>query len=152
MSTFSEEDWMENFRVSKLTFDYLCTQLSPLIKRKDTVLRKAITVPHRVAITLWCLATCGEYRTIGHLFGVARCTVCVIVHDTCEAIVRILLKKYVQFPMDEQLVHVVNGFRLKWGMIQCAGAVDGCHIPVKPPALNHTDYYNRKSWYSVVLQ
>ena len=85
---------MENFRVSKHTFDYLCTQLSPLIKQQDTVLRKAIAVPHRVAITLWCLATCGEYRTIGHLFGVARCTVCVIVHDTCEAIVRILLKKY----------------------------------------------------------
>lgn len=27
-----------------------------------------------------------------------------------------------------------------------------CHIPVTPPALNHTDYYNRKGWYSVVLQ
>ena len=31
-------------------------------------------------------------------------------------------------------------------------AIDGCHIPVRPPALNHTDYYNRKGWYSVILQ
>ena len=37
-------------------------------------------------------------------------------------------------------------------MPHCAGAIDGSHIPVKPPALNHTDYHNRKSCYSVVLQ
>ena len=61
-------------------------------------MRSAITVQHRVAIILWCLATCGEYRTIGHLFGVARCTVCVIVHDTFAAIVNVLLSEYIQFP------------------------------------------------------
>ena len=152
LKTFTEEDWVENFRVSKQTFHYLCAQLSPLIKRRDTALRKAICVEHRLAITLWCLATCGEYRTIGHLFGVARCTVCVIIHDTCQAIITKLLKKYIQFPVGEQLAQVVDGFKSKWGMIQCGGSIDGCHIPVKPPALNHTDYYNRKGWYSINLQ
>ena len=34
-------------------------------------------------------------------------------------------------------------------MVQSAGAIDGS---VRPPALNHTDYYNRKGWYSVILQ
>ena len=34
----------------------------------------------------------------------------------------------------------------------CAGAIDGSHIPITPPVLNHTDYYNRKGWYSVILQ
>ncbi|XP_062513431.1 uncharacterized protein LOC134189205 [Corticium candelabrum] len=37
-------------------------------------------------------------------------------------------------------------------LYKCAGANDGTHKPVTPPALNHTDYYNRKSWYSVILQ
>ena len=37
-------------------------------------------------------------------------------------------------------------------MVQCAGAIDGSHVPVTPPALNHTDYYNRKGWYSVLIQ
>ena len=32
------------------------------------------------------------------------------------------------------------------------GAIDGSHIPVRPPAMNHTDYYNRKGFYSVILQ
>ena len=35
---------------------------------------------------------------------------------------------------------------------QCAGAIDGSHIPVRAPTLNHTDYYNRKGWYSIIIQ
>ena len=64
-------------------------------------------------ITLWCLATCGEYRTIAHLLGVARSTVCVIVHDTCMAIVDVLLKRYIQFPRDDELSEVVENFKSK---------------------------------------
>ena len=26
------------------------------------------------------------------------------------------------------------------------------HVPVTPPAMNHTDYYNRKGWYSMLVQ
>ena len=47
---------------------------------------------------------------------------------------------------------MINGFKSTWCVPQCAGAIDGSHIPVKPPACNHTDYYNCKGWYSVVLQ
>lgn len=54
--------------------------------------------------------------------------------------------------MGNSLAGVVQGFRKKWNVPQCAGAIDGSHIPVRPPACNHTDYYNRKGWYSVILQ
>lgn len=150
--TFTEEDWIENYRVSRNTFLYLCNELRPTIQRQNTRMRQAIKVEHRVAITLWCLATCAEYRSIGHLFGVARSTVCVIVHNTCSAIVDVLLSRYIQFPIGAHLGNVIEGFKRKCAVPQCAGAIDGSHIPVKPPACNHTDYYNRKGWYSVVLQ
>lgn len=152
LKTFTPVDWMENFRVSRETFHYLCQKLGPVIQRKNTQLRNAIPVNKRLAITLWCLATCSEYRTIAHLFGVARCTVCVIVHDTCKAIVSRLQKIFIKFPCGEDLKTAAEGFKSKTGMIQCVGSIDGCHIPITPPALNHTDYYNRKGWYSVVLQ
>ena len=32
------------------------------------------------------------------------------------------------------------------------GAIDGSHIPVSAPELNHTDSYNRKGWYSMIVQ
>ena len=152
LRTFTATDWIENFRISRETFLFICEKLRPHIERQNTRLRRAISVEKRLAITLWCLATCSEYRTIGHLFGVARCTVCVIVHDTCAAIVRVLQSQYITFPVGDDLQNVIDGFQAKWQMVQSAGAIDGCHIPVRPPALNHTDYYNRKGWYSVILQ
>ena len=106
----------------------------------------------RVAITLWVLATACEYRTVAHLFGVASSTVCSIVQETCRAIVKVLLPKYIHFPTGDKLKETVQGFRDRWAIPQCAGSIDGSHIPVQPPALNHTDYYNRKGWYSVVVQ
>ena len=151
LGTFTDDDWLENFRLSKSTFYYLCEKLRPVIERQNTQMRQAIYVEHRIAITLWCLATCSEYRTIGHLFGVARSTVCVFVHDTCKAIVHVLLDVYIKFPQGSELCDIVSGFKTKWGMVQCAGAIDGSHVPVTPPALNHTDYYNRKGWYSVLI-
>ena len=30
--------------------------------------------------------------------------------------------------------------------------MDGFHISISAPVMNHTDYYNRKSFYSVVVQ
>lgn len=138
--------------MSKDTFSYLCEKLGPSIEHQDTSMRKAVGVGRRVGITLWCLATCSEYRTIGHLFGVARSTVCVIVHETCAAIVNVLLEEYISFPTGSKLARVLEGFKDKWNVPQCAGAIDGSHIPVRPPACHHTDYYNRKGWYSVILQ
>ena len=77
-------------------------------------------------------------RTVGHLFGVARCTVCVIVHDTCNAINTVFLKSLC-FPVGSQLTEVIDCFKEKWGIIQCACAIDGSHILVSAPAGNHTD-------------
>ena len=64
-------------------------------------MRKAITVEHRVAVTLWCLATPTEYRTIAHLFSTARSAVCEIVHETVEGTVKKLLGPYIKFPTGE---------------------------------------------------
>lgn len=68
------------------------------------------------------------------------------------AIVSLLMKTCITFPTGEELQRVVDGFENRWGYPQCAGAIDGCHIPISAPLLNHTDYYNRKGWYSMVVQ
>ena len=150
--SFTPRDWMENFRVSRETFLFICDRLKGSIGRKNTSFRKAVSVQQRVAVTLWILATPCEYRTVSHLFGLARSTVCCIVKDTCKAIIKVLLPSYIKFPVGEKLKETVKGFQDKWGIPQFAGSIDGSHIPVKPPELNHTDYYNRKGFYSVVVQ
>ena len=138
--------------MSKDTFLFLCSQLRPYIKRKDTRFRKSITVEKRLAVTLWCLATPCEYWSISHLFGIGRSTVCEIVHSTCQVIVDQLLSQYINFPSGPRLDSIVSGFNHQWGIPQCAGAIDGTHFPVCAPILNHTDYYNRKGYYSINMQ
>ena len=88
---------------------------------------------------------------MAHLFAIPRCTVCIIVKETCKAIVKKLAPLYVSFPSGDSLKDVVEGFKERWGVPQCAGSIDGSHIPISAPVMNH-DYYNRKEWYSIVTQ
>ena len=46
----------------------------------------------------------------------------------------------------------MQGFKKTWGLPQCAAALNRSHIPIVTPTDNHTDYYNHKGWYSVVIQ
>ena len=69
-----------------------------------------------------------EHRTIAHLFGVAGSTVCEIVHKTCLAIVESLMSTYIKFPVGSQLDRVTESFQIKWGIPQCVGTIDGCHL------------------------
>ena len=138
--------------MSRDTYLYLCQRLQTLIARQNTHLRQCVSTEHRVAITLRVLATTCEYRSVAHLFGVARNTVSVIGQETCAAIVECLQPVYVQFPTEDELKAVIQGFKEKMGVPQCVGSIDGSHIPVTPPAMNHTDYYNCKGWYSMLVQ
>uniref|UniRef100_A0A1X7U837 Uncharacterized protein n=1 Tax=Amphimedon queenslandica TaxID=400682 RepID=A0A1X7U837_AMPQE len=150
--TFNDDDWRENFRVSKSTFAVLCNCLRNDIAKSNTKLRKAIPTEKRVAITLWKLATNCEYRTIGHLFGVARGTACVIVNDVCKAIVKNLFSKYIRLPKGERLSDIVKNFEKKWGYPQCFGAIDGTHLPIIAPSECAKNYYNRKGFHSILMQ
>ena len=91
MRSFTHQDWLQNFRMCKETFLYICNRLTPELERRDTVMRRPLFVQRRVrrplfvqrrvAVCLWCLDTPIEYCT-AHLFGIGRSTVCGIVHET----------------------------------------------------------------------
>lgn len=134
------------------TFHYLCEQLRPYLERQRSRYRVPLTVEHRVAVALWRLSTNIEYRSVSHLFGIGLSTACMITHETVSAIVHVLKSRFISVPGGTALRDVVNGFRDRWGFPQCAGAIDGTHVPIIAPHVNRADYYNRKGHYSVILQ
>ena len=150
--TFSEDDWYQNFRVSKQTFYYICRKLEHYVAKRDTQLRLAIPVELRIAVTLWCLATSTDYRTLSHLFGLSKSSICLIIREVCRAIVDHLTKLYIKIPTENEMREMMMCFKEKYGFPCCGGALDGSHIPISAPAANHTDFYNRKGWYSIILQ
>ena len=68
------------------------------IHRKNMNKHSAISVEQRLAICLWFLASGVEYRTIAHLFGTSPASVCIIIHNVCKAIVKLLMPKYIKLP------------------------------------------------------
>ncbi|KAI0212315.1 hypothetical protein LSAT2_002792, partial [Lamellibrachia satsuma] len=143
---------LANFRMSQNTFVYLCNQLRWSLHRGNTRLQKAISVAQRVAIATWRLATNDEYRTIGHLFGVSRSSVCGIVNEVCAAILSQMMHRFIRLPTRDKLEEIVAGFHDRWGFPHCAGAADGTHIPFIASDEYHIDYPNRKGWYSLLMQ
>ena len=105
-------------------------------------MRRAVTTERRVAIMLQFLATGADYRTIGHLFGVSKSTVCVVTEEVYVVIVEHLLPDYIEMTMGTALNVVTEGFKNDLGFPQCAGAVDGIHIPILSSQECPTDYYN----------
>ncbi|XP_063813276.1 uncharacterized protein LOC135051001 [Pseudophryne corroboree] len=59
--------------------------------------------------------------------------------------------RFISLPQGQRLDETIKGFK-KRGYPQCAGAIDGTHIPIIAPRDNPADYYNRKGWHSIVLQ
>ena len=65
--------------------------------------------------------------------------------DTCEAIRRELMPKYVSVPSSNSLREILDGFLHRWGFPQTVAAIDGTHIPISKPQDSAADYYNRES-------
>ena len=126
--------------LSHATFAYLVNELQPVMQRQELI-RSTIPLDRRVAIALWRLGANVKYRTISHLFGVALSSVCVIVHEVCEAIVVVLGPQYIKLPQGEGWQTVVNGFLQRWQFPQYAGALIGSHIPIIVPPVKAKDYY-----------
>ena len=151
-TAFSDEEWYGNFRLSRQTFHFLMTEIEGEIARKDTNMRQAFSSRKRLAITLCYLGSTAEYRTIGNLFGVSASFVCLCIKDVCRAITRKLKRGFLSVPRGHDLGEVMRLYKEKWGFSSCAGAIDGTHIPIQAPLENYTDYVNRKSCHSIVIQ
>ena len=65
---------------------------------------------------------------------------------------KVLMKEYIKFPSGDDLKRVVDEFKAKWGVPQCFGSVDGCHISICASSEKNTEYYNWKGWYSMIVQ
>ena len=96
------------------------------IEKRNTQLRRAIL---RLGITIWFLSTGRtEYRILVHLFGVSRSSVCCVIKEVSTAVVKVLMKQYIKFPVGEDLNNMIKGFEEKWEFPNCGGATDGSHI------------------------
>ena len=143
--------WIENLRMTKRTFVKLSSELQPYLTKCITRFCMSIPVDQQIAVTMWRLATNVEYQTISALFEKGVFTVCDIIHRTCHAMAEHMLLNYVKKPSEERMKEIIE-FETLWCFPQVIGAIDGSHVPILKPVDSASDYFNRKGFYSIIIQ
>ncbi|KAG9337226.1 hypothetical protein JZ751_029616 [Albula glossodonta] len=98
-------------------------------------------------VFIYWLACGTSYRVVSEVFDIPRSTVHRMVHRIADDILKIL-PRVIRFPVPEDLDCVGEGFaRLAQhrAFRKAVGAIDGCHIRIKPPGgVARQCYVNRK--------
>lgn len=154
LCTYTESDWIESFRMCKETFNELCFLLQPALEPKLVMLksREPLSVEKQIAVTLYKLASCAEYRVVGNIFGIHKSTVKKCLYRVVNAINELMIKDYLQLPNIYEAVEIAMNFEKISHIPQIVGCIDGSHIPILAPAEGYRDFVNRKGWPSYVLQ
>lgn len=170
----------EFVRMSSDQFDFLLNRVQPIISKKDTNMRKAISAETRLLITLRYLASGDSYRSLTFLFRVPHNTISGIIPQVCKAIYDTLCVDYLKvfkstkcdiksfFCCDsyntpiicslpkvpntaEEWIRIANDFNSKWHFPNCIGALDGKHITIRCPKNSGSLNFNYKHTFSIVL-
>lgn len=155
VQNFDDEEWLENFRVRKGTFDFICDHVRGVLAPHPRPVIKqfhGLSVEKIVAIALYKLAHVAEYKVIGNQFGVHKSTVHNCVYAFCYAITQTLEEKIIRMPDESEAQNIANNFEKITHIPQIIGAIDGSHIPITPPLEGNADFKNRKSYFSLILQ
>ncbi|KAI5643762.1 DDE superfamily endonuclease domain-containing protein [Phthorimaea operculella] len=103
----------------------------------------------------------GSYQTsVGeiNILGQSQPTVSRSLEMVCSLILERLTQLWIKFPMTRQEKEsTMQGFQDMYGIPHTLGAVDGTHISIHKPPINHPTapgslFYNRKGYYSINCQ
>lgn len=86
----------EYSRMKTAEFNILLDKVRPMIEKRDTNMRKAITAEARLLITLRYLSSGDSYRSLMLLFRVPHNTISGIVSETCDAIYSALCTEFLK--------------------------------------------------------
>ncbi|XP_011690000.1 PREDICTED: uncharacterized protein LOC105451331 [Wasmannia auropunctata] len=145
---FTPTEWLATFRMSKETFITLCDIIRGDLEPKPLFLksREPLSVEKQVAIAIYKLASCAEYRIVGDVMGVHKSTVRKCLFRVTRAINDIMTKNIIFMPSEDEAKFISLQFEKKTFIPQLFGCIDGTHIPITPPHEGYRDFVNRKGW------
>ncbi|KAF7143332.1 hypothetical protein RHSIM_Rhsim05G0017600 [Rhododendron simsii] len=147
---FPESEFRRAFKMSKSTFEFICSELDRLIN-KDIILRLAIPpVSHtaeillfrqRVAMCIWWLATGEPLHLVSKKFGLGISTCHKLVLEVCGAITNVLMNKFLNWPLEEKMTRVKREFELASGIPNVGGSMYTTHLPIIAPEVDRLAYF-----------
>nr|GMD25078.1 putative nuclease HARBI1 isoform X1 [Ipomoea batatas] len=145
------------FRVSKKTFDYICSLVrEDLISRPPSGLinieGRLLSVEKQVAIALRRLASGESQVSVGASFGVGQSTVSQVTWRFIEALEE-RAKHHLKWPEPNKVEKIKSEFEASFGLPNCCGAIDATHIIMTLPTVQTSDdWCDQENNYSMLLQ
>ena len=93
----SEREWKKNLRMNRAVFMSVADELRPFPGRSPRGL-DVLSVEKQLAITLYFLKDQGSLTMTANAFGVAHCTVSVVVRKVCNIITDVVRPRYIKLP------------------------------------------------------
>jgi hypothetical protein len=110
--------------------------------------RQPVPLEKQVLLSIWYLASGTETLvSIGQRFGLCEATAYRIRKRVLSYLANDLLRKLVKFP--NSFDELMRGFRNLKGLLYVIAAIDGTHVPVRPPKDFPEVYVNRKGTHSL---
>ncbi|KAF3436260.1 hypothetical protein FNV43_RR23352 [Rhamnella rubrinervis] len=145
------------FRVSKQTFEYICS-----LVREDLVSRppsgliniegRLLSVEKQVAIALRRLASGESQVSVGAAFGVGQSTVSQVTWRFIEALEE-RARHHLKFPDSSRMEEIKSKLEASFGFPNCCGAIDATHIIMTLPTVQTSDdWCDPENNYSMLLQ
>ena len=106
----------------------------------------------RILVMLWFLASQDKYASIADRFGYSESTACDAVRSLLIFCADELLDKLISWPSQDEQQECSEMYMESKNFPGVIGMIDGTHIPIRRPPERGIDYYNRKDYFSVVLQ
>uniref|UniRef100_H3A810 DDE Tnp4 domain-containing protein n=1 Tax=Latimeria chalumnae TaxID=7897 RepID=H3A810_LATCH len=150
--SFSDEDWLGNFRVTRPTFFKIVELVRVDMEPSLASVRSPVPCAKRVGVAMYKLASNAEYRVIGNLFGIHKSTVHKCLHTLCRAVTQRLMPAYIALPDEEEACRIMLRFHERYHLPQVMGVIDATHIPIIAPRIRIRDFINRMNWASYILQ
>lgn len=152
-----DEGFKHFFRVSKRTFEYICSLVrEDLISRPPSGLinieGRLLSVEKQVAIALRRLASGESQVSVGASFGVGQSTVSQVTWRFIEAMEE-RARHHLKWPDSSQIGGIKSGFEALCGLPNCCGAIDSTHIVMTLPAVQTSDdWCDQENNYSMFVQ
>ncbi|GAB4830414.1 Basic amino-acid permease [Ancistrocladus abbreviatus] len=152
-----EEGFRYFFRMSKKTFEYICSLVrEDLISRPPSGLinieGRLLSVEKQVAIALRRLASGESQVSVGASFGVGQSTVSQVTWRFIESLEQ-HAKHHLGWPNHDRMDEIKSNFESLFGLPNCCGAIDVTHITISLPAVQTSDdWHDAANKYSTLLQ
>ncbi|KAK0154191.1 Protein ALP1-like [Merluccius polli] len=135
--------------MSRSSFMKLCDMMKDVMSPApdDVAVRPAIPLEMRVAIAVYRLGSCGEYRLIANQFGVHKSTVMKFVRMFCQGMVTQVAHLLIKVPSLEEALVIAQRFEARYHIPQIIGFWSAsCKVPGSAhdaTVLRHSDLFKK---------